>query len=107
MSEPADGGAASQQEAAPGSSATTVERLAGRGEETLRRLLAELDRRARLNEAKGRVQRVPRSVLERLGIASQDDVDELRRQVARLEERLGASDEPAGQATLPSSSGDV
>ena len=106
MSEAADTEAVREPDPAAGTNATTVERLAGRGEETLRRLLAELDRKARLNETKGRVQRVPRSALQRLGIASQDDVDELRRQVARLEERLGTVDEPAGQATLPPS-GDV
>jgi hypothetical protein len=70
---------------------SVVERLAGRGEETLRRLLAELDRNPRLTGARGRLERVERSVLNRLGIASVEEVDELRRQVARLEEQLGPS----------------
>jgi predicted nuclease with TOPRIM domain len=73
-----------------------LERLAGRGDEMIRRMLDELDR-AKLGEAKGRLEKVERSVLERLNIAMADEIVELRDRVAELEQRLAKVEELAAK----------
>lgn len=73
-----------------------IERLAGRGEEALRRLASELDKNPRLHGAIGRLERIEKSVLNRLNIASLDEVAELREQVARLEQRLAEAEAARG-----------
>ena len=85
-------------------------RLAGRGEEALRRLYDELDRNARthealerLLEARGRLDKVQRSVLHQLNLAPADEVEKLRKEIARLERRLakveGVAAKPAPRRT--------
>ena len=80
-------------------------RLAGRGDEMIRRLRDELDRQARVSETKGRLEKVERSVLERLNIAAADEVAELRERISELEQRLAkveelAARQDAGSQTL-------
>jgi hypothetical protein len=64
------------------------ERLASKSDEAIRRVAAELDRNVRLPEARGRLEQVERSVLDRLNIAAADEVEELRTKLAELEQRL-------------------
>lgn len=70
-----------------------LERLAGKGDEALRRLAAELERSARLPEARDRLEKIERSVLQRLNVAAADDLEELRARVADLEKRLLRAEE--------------
>jgi hypothetical protein len=65
-----------------------LERLAGKGDEALRRVAEEIGRAAPLTDARGRLEQVERSVLDRLNIAAADEVGELRATVAELERRL-------------------
>ena len=67
---------------------TTLTKLAERGEEALKRLNEEIEKNARMSEARERLGRIEKSVLNRLNIASVDEAEELRKEVARLEERL-------------------
>jgi hypothetical protein len=76
---------------------STLTRLAERGEEALKRLADELDRNARVHDALERLERVEKSVLNRLNIASLDEVEELRKQVAKLEKRLAKAESGAGK----------
>ena len=66
----------------------TLERLAGRGEEALKRLSDELEKNPRAHEAKDRLVKLQRSALPKLNIALADEVEELKKEVARLEKRL-------------------
>ena len=66
----------------------TLDRLAVRGQEALKRLSEEMDKNPRMHEAKDRADKVGRSVLHQLNIALADEVEELRQQVAKLEKRL-------------------
>jgi hypothetical protein len=75
-----------------------IERLAGRGEDAFRRLVGEIDKNPRLHDALGRLERIEKSVLNRLNIASLDEVNELREEVARLEKRLAKVETAAARA---------
>ena len=67
---------------------STIGRLAGRGEEALKRLSDELDKNPRTHEAKDRLVKLQRSTLPKLNIAVADEVEELKKEVARLERRV-------------------
>jgi len=76
---------------------STLTRLAERGEEAIKRLTEELDKNARVHDARGRLERIEKSVLNRLNIASLDEVEELRKEVAKLERRLTRAEAAAGR----------
>jgi hypothetical protein len=72
-----------------------VERLAGRGEEAVTRLLDELARNPRVTDAlgramsaKGKVDAGARRTLSQVGLAAADELKDLRKQIERLERRL-------------------
>ena len=69
-------------------SATLSRRLAGRGEEALRRLSSEIDKNARAQDAKDRLAKLQRTTMQQLGIAPAEEVQELKKEVASLEKRL-------------------
>jgi polyhydroxyalkanoate synthesis regulator phasin len=75
--------------------AGTIERLSKRGEETLTRLADELARNelvadalARASSARGRLDGASKRALGQVGLASTDELEALRKEVARLEKRL-------------------
>jgi septal ring factor EnvC (AmiA/AmiB activator) len=72
-----------------------VERLAGRGEEAVTRVLDELGRNPRVTDAldkamsaKGKVDAGARRTLSQVGLAAADEIKDLRKQMERLERRL-------------------
>ena len=73
------------------------DRVAGLSEDTLRRIAAELDKNPRLHDARGSFERFEKSLLDRLNIASLDEVARLREQVASLEERLAKAESSAAR----------
>jgi hypothetical protein len=66
----------------------TLTRLAERGEEALKRLSGEIEKNQRVADARERLVRIEKSVLNRFNIAALDETEELRKQVADLEQRL-------------------
>jgi hypothetical protein len=92
--------------------ASTLSRLAGRGEETIKRLSEEIDKNPRMHDARDRLDKLGRSMLQQLNVAFADDVEELKKEVTRLERRLaklektvagrpstgGAGNAPSGDA---------
>jgi BMFP domain-containing protein YqiC len=64
--------------------------LAGRGEETAKRVYGELSDNPRMQDARERLGKVSHSVLSQLNIASRDEIEALREDNARLEQRLAA-----------------
>jgi hypothetical protein len=74
-----------------------INRLAGRGEEAVNRLMEELgkndkvtDALARAMEAKGKVDERTRRTLGTVGVAAADQLEGLRNQIEVLEKRLAA-----------------
>jgi hypothetical protein len=72
-----------------------VERLAGRGEEAVTRLLDEMANNPRVTDAlgkamsaKGKVDAGARRTLSQVGLAAADELKDLRKQIERLERRL-------------------
>jgi polyhydroxyalkanoate synthesis regulator phasin len=72
-----------------------VNRLAGRGEEAVTRLVEELSKNPRVTdalgkamEAKGRIDQSARGALAQVGLAAADELKDLRKQIERLERRL-------------------
>jgi hypothetical protein len=72
-----------------------VERLAGRGEEAVNRLLEELANNPRVTDAlgramsaKGRVDAGARRTLSQVGLAAADELKDVRKELERLERRL-------------------
>jgi polyhydroxyalkanoate synthesis regulator phasin len=72
-----------------------VNRLAGRGEEAVTRLVEELGKNPRVTdavgramEAKGRIDQSARGALAQVGVAAAEELKELRKQIERLERRL-------------------
>ena len=70
-------------------------RVTGLSEDTLRRIAAELDKNPRLHDARGTLERIEKSLLDRLNIASLDEVVQLREQISSLEERLAKAEAAA------------
>jgi len=88
----------------------TLNRLAGRGEEAVTRLVEELSKNPRVTDALGRVMdaktkidQSARGAVTQAGLAAADELKELRKQIERLERRLAKleSDEskPAAKKT--------
>jgi len=83
-----------------------LNRLAGRGEEAVNRLMEELgknekvtDALARAMEAKGKVDERTRRTLGTVGLAAADQLEGLRKQIEVLEKRLAALEKSeAGKA---------
>src|SRR6185312_13098352 len=72
-----------------------VNRLAGRGEEAVTRLVEELSKNPRVTDALGRVMEAKtkidqsaRGAVAQAGLAAADELKELRKQIERLERRL-------------------
>jgi len=72
-----------------------VNRLAGRGEEAVTRLVEELSKNPRVSDAlgrvmdaKGRIDQSARGAVSQVGLAAADELKELRKQIERLERRL-------------------
>ena len=72
-----------------------VNRLAGRGEEAVTRLVEELGKNPRVTDAldrvmdaKGRIDQSARGAVAQVGLAAADELKELRKQIERLERRL-------------------
>jgi hypothetical protein len=74
----------------------TLDRLAERGQEALKRISAEVDRNPRMHDAKERIEKVGRITLHQLNIALEDEVAELRKQIARLDKRIAKLEKEAG-----------
>jgi polyhydroxyalkanoate synthesis regulator phasin len=79
----------------PDDSGSLVERLAGKGEEAVNRLVDELGKNPRVTEAlgramsaKGKVDAASRRTLSQIGLAAADELKDLRKQIERLERRL-------------------
>lgn len=73
----------------------TLNRLAGRGEEAVTRLVEELSKNPRVTDALGRVMdaktkidQSARGAVAQAGLAAADELKELRKQIERLERRL-------------------
>ena len=73
----------------------TLNRLAGRGEEAVSRLVEELSKNPRVTDALGRVMdaktkidQSARGAVAQAGLAAADELKELRKQIERLERRL-------------------
>jgi septal ring factor EnvC (AmiA/AmiB activator) len=80
-----------------------VGRLSRRGEETLGRLMDELGRNERVTDAfgramtaKGKLDTASKRALHQVGLAPLDDLEELRKQVNRLEKRLAKIEGASG-----------
>jgi polyhydroxyalkanoate synthesis regulator phasin len=86
-----------------------VNRLAGRGEEAVTRLVEELGKNPRVTDALGRVMdaktkidQSARGAAAQAGLAAADELKELRKQIERLERRLAkleSADQPAAKKT--------
>ena len=83
-----------------------VERLSRRGEEALTKLMDEVGRNERVTEAlgrassaKGKLDGASRRALQQVGLAPADEVEDLRKQVQRLEKRLAKLEGSGGKAT--------
>jgi polyhydroxyalkanoate synthesis regulator phasin len=88
----------------------TFNRLAGRGEEAVTKLVEELgknprvtDALGRVMEAKTRIDQSARGAVAQAGLAAADELKELRKQIERLERRLAklesSESEPAAKKT--------
>jgi polyhydroxyalkanoate synthesis regulator phasin len=87
-----------------------VNRLAGRGEEAVTKLVDELSKNPRVTEAlsrvmdaKTRIDQSARGAVAQAGLAAADELKELRKQIERLERRLAklesSEQKPAGEKT--------
>ena len=88
----------------------TLNRLAGRGEEAVTRLVEELsknprvtDALSRVMDAKTKIDQSARGAVAQAGLAAADELKELRRQIERLERRLAklesSESKPAARKT--------
>jgi polyhydroxyalkanoate synthesis regulator phasin len=88
----------------------TFNRLAGRGEEAVTKLVEELSKNPRVTDALGRVMdaktridQSARGAVAQAGLAAADELKELRKQIERLERRLAklesTESEPAAKKT--------
>src|SRR6185436_19606840 len=86
-----------------------VNRLAGRGEEAVTRLVEELsknprvtDALSRVMDAKSKIDQSARGAVAQAGLAAADELKYLRKQIERLERRLAkleSTDKPAAKKT--------
>ena len=86
-----------------------VNRLAGRGEEAVTRLVEELgknprvtDALSRVMDAKTKIDQSARGAVAQAGLAAADELKDLRKQIERLERRLAkldSTDTPAAEKT--------
>ncbi|MGH3031224.1 MAG: hypothetical protein ACRDNE_10775 [Gaiellaceae bacterium] len=83
-----------------------VGRLSRRGEETLGRLMDDFGRNERVTDAlgramsaKGKLDTASKRALHQVGLAPADDLEDLRKQVARLEKRLTKLEGGSGAKT--------
>ena len=86
-----------------------VNRLAGRGEEAVTRLVEELsknprvtDALSRVMDAKSKIDQSARGAVAQAGLAAADELKDLRKQIERLERRLvklESTDKPAAKKT--------
>ena len=83
-----DAAASTEQTEAAAAERTTRTRLAEKGEVAVKRLVEELDKSERVQGARERLEEVEMTVLNALNIASVAEVEQLRKNVAELEERL-------------------
>lgn len=89
---------------------STLGRLSKRGEDALTRLVDEVGKNERVSDAvgralsaKGKLDDASRRALGQVGLASADEVHELRKQVERLEKRLAKLEGgPGGKKTAAS-----
>ena len=89
-----------------------VNRLAGRGEEAVTRLVEELGKNPRVTyalsrviDAKTKIDQSARGAVAQAGLAAADELKDLRKQIERLERRLAkleSTDEPAAEKTASS-----
>jgi hypothetical protein len=88
----------------------TLNRLAGRGEEAVTRLVEELgknprvtDALSRVMDAKTKIDQSARGAVAQAGLAAADELKELRKQIERLERRLAklesSESKPAAKKT--------
>ena len=94
-----------------GEAGTTLGRLASRGEGALRRIVDELEKNERthdavqkLGEARGKLEKVSRSMLRELGIAPLDEVEKLQKEVHRLERKVAKLEKQAKAGAAETSS---
>jgi polyhydroxyalkanoate synthesis regulator phasin len=85
-----------------------VNRLAGRGEEAVTRLVEELgknprvtDALSRVMDAKTRIDQSARGAVAQAGLAAADELKELRKQIERLERRLAKLESTDKSAAKP------
>jgi hypothetical protein len=83
---------------------STFNRLAGRGEEAVTKLVEELgknprvtDALGRVMEAKTRIDQSARGAVAQAGLAAADELKELRKQIERLERRLAKLESSEGK----------
>jgi hypothetical protein len=92
----------------------TLNRLAGRGEEAVTKLVEELgknprvtDALSRVMDAKGRIDQSARGAVAQVGLAAADELKDLRKQIERLERRLAkletSESKPAAKTTAKKS----
>ncbi len=85
-----------------------VNRLAGRGEEAVTRLVEELgknprvtDALSRVMDAKTKIDQSARGAVAQAGLAAADELKELRKQIERLERRLAKLESTDKSAAKP------
>ena len=83
-----------------------VNRLAGRGEEAVTRLVEELsknprvtDALSRVMDAKTKIDQSARGAVSQAGLAAADELKEVRKQIERLERRLAKLESTEGTST--------
>ncbi len=81
-----------------------VNRLAGRGEEAVTRLVDELSKNPRVTdalskvmEARTKIDQSARGAVAQAGLAARDELKELRKQIERLERRLAKLESDEGK----------
>lgn len=75
--------------------------IAERGEEAVKRVYGELSENPRMQDARGKLEKLSRTALQQLGIAPLDELNALRGQVGKLEARVRALEsggEPSAEA---------
>ena len=90
----------------PDNGGGTLNRLAGRGEEAVTKLVEELgknprvtDALSRVMDAKTRIDQGARGAVAQAGLAAADELKDLRKQIERLERRLAKLETSEGKPT--------